>query len=197
MKTKRIVGCVGAFLSIVSIVGSAYAVPMKDAAGKLYIDDLTPSGSAKVDFPNALKTINSNTDACGRLIVRNSSGTPLTGVGSILINGTSTPAPTAVDTVPRCLNGVAEVPQTTPYKTPAGDFVFPGLSPLSSQAIAFPGISLSRNVSVNACGFISLTSSAQYPLTGTINVNGTPVNTTTAPMGNPPKCINNVLYTAE
>lgn len=194
MKMKRFAGCVGALLSIVSIVGSAYAAPVKDAAGKLYVDGLTASGSAKVDFPNALKTINSNADACGRLIVRNSSSTPLTGVGTLKIDGTDTPAPTAVDTVPRCLNGVAEVAQSTSYKTPAGDFVFPGMTGLSSHAIAFPGISLSKNVSVNACGFIGLTSSAQYPLTGTIKVNSVDVNTDTVAVGNPPKCINNILY---
>lgn len=190
---RKALGIIG--IATILIPNVSYAGTIKDAAGALYIDDLTPNSRSIVEFPSAQKTINSNADACGRITIRNSASTPLTGVDEIKLDGTSVnTASLPTDTLPRCLNGVAEVNQTANFKTPDGSFVIVGQSPLSQHAIAFPGVALSRQVNANTCGFIRLTTSAQYPLTGTIKVNGDSVDTTTVTTGNPPRCINNVLY---
>lgn len=182
-------------LAIALAPSIASAAPVKDAAGVLYIDELTENSRAVVSFPSALKTINSNADACGRITLRNSASNPLLSVTTIQLDGTSIDTSAfSTDTLPRCINGVAEIERASNFKTPDGSFVLVGQTPLSQHAVAFPGISLSRQVNVNACGFISLRSSAQYPVSGTIQVNGTDVDTTAVTTGYPPRCINNVLY---
>jgi hypothetical protein len=174
----------------------AFAAPIKDSTGALYVDSLTPSSRVTVEYGGAVKSISVNADACGILRVRNSSSTPLTGVTSIKINGTAKTVPTAVDTLPRCINGVLEVSVPNPFKTPSGDFVFPGFGALSQNTVQFPDIAASKQVSVNACGFTRITSSNDFPLAGILKVAGTSVDADKVAVGNPPICRNDVLYKA-
>lgn len=180
--------------AIAMFAPAAMAAPVKDVAGTLYVDGLTPTSTALIEFPNATKSITGSSNACGYLVVRNSASNPLATVTTVTINGASTPAPTAIDTVPRCTNGVADATRSGPFRTAAGDFVFPGRAPLDQVTIGFPGTTLDRKVSVNACGFVSLKDTPQYPLTGPIRVNGTTLTPSSVPVGNPPLCRNNVLY---
>lgn len=175
---------------------AAMAAPVKDAAGTLYVDQLTPSGQALIEFPNATKSINVASNACGYLVIRNSASNPLALVTSLTLNGTAAtvPSATTIDTVPRCTNGVADATRSGPFRTAAGDFVFPAQTPLDQFVVGFPGTTLDRKVNINACGFVALKTSPQYPLDGTIKVNGTTITVASVPVGNPPICRNNVLY---
>ena len=186
---------IGGAIATFAIPQIAGAAPVKDAAGALYIDGLTPSGRSTITFPDAQRTVSVNADACGRITIRNSSSTPLSSVTEIKLNGATVDTSTfSTDTLSRCVNGVPEINHPANFKLPDGSFILVGNTPLSRNSIAFPGVPLSRTVTVNACGFITLKTSSQYPLTGTLQIDGNPLDLSTVSTGNPPICKNNILY---
>ncbi len=189
---------IGGAIAAVAIPQISLAAPVKDSTGALYIDGLTPSGRATVLYQNATRTVTISSNACGDVAIRNSSSNPLASVTSITVNGASVDVSALpTDTIPRCTNGSPDVQRTANYKTAAGDILLPNKSPLTRFSIGFPGVPLSRSVTINACGFVRLIGNAQYPLTGTLEVDGTPIDMSSVSTGNPPWCRNNVLYTPQ
>jgi hypothetical protein len=192
-RTAAIAGVVGLVLSSFGLPASAAVSVFKDSQGAVYVSGLTPSSGAPVTFNNVPKTRNALSNACGLLVIRNSTNYP---IGSTITVGSTaiTTGTLTTETVPSCNNGTLEVPRASNFKTADGSVVAVGLTASTQYPITYNGSAQVRNATANACGFIRLTSNARFPLTGTISIGGTSYNLSSVPTQNPPLCRGGVLY---
>jgi hypothetical protein len=126
----------------------------------IYITELSPDAPVEVQYPNFQRSRDVRADACGRVVLRNSSTSP--------IGSTVTVGGTAMDTsslpiqlLPKCNNGIPEEARAANFKTSTGDVVIVGHTANSYTTISTP-TTATRRARANACGFTRLTSSNTY-----------------------------------
>ena len=191
-KLSAIVGAIATGLLAFPTISSAAPVLSKDSVGNMYITGLTPSTRAAVMY-NSPKIRNIATNACGLLSIRSSAAYP---IGTTLhVNGTAITVSSLPDqAIPKCTNGVLASTVTGNFRAPTGAVVITGLTALTQYPVTYDGTQITRNATVNACGFTRLTQNTKYPANVTLSVDGTTLDPSTVTASSPPLCRNGVKY---
>lgn len=166
---------------------SAFAIPYNGATVYKAMDN----GSAVVVFsasPGSRISVNLGTSprpaarlagSCGEVRISPPSSGDFTG---LQVDGTSIDASSlSVQTLPSCVNGVFSEARISNFKTPTGQVVVVGKTPSSAVSVSLPA-SVTRNVTVGACGFgVLRPTSSSGPLPDSFSVDTTSYALATLP----------------
>jgi len=168
-KLLKRLGLVG--LGLLAIAPSALAIPYGSntvykavANGKTYIYVSSTAGAiTEVTMKGVTKTSVKTADACGQIVVSNTSTAPLSGtvkIGTQSINYDTL----STQLKPSCVGGTLSEARSTAYKTPEGALVGVGFTASAPQNVELK-VNAIRKVTANACGFGRFTGTTTAPLT--------------------------------
>lgn len=158
----------GALMSAAAIVASTAAPAManmpsvfRDAENNVYLTGHTPQSRQTMTYEGMMRSRDFQANACGAIILRNSSTNPI--AGTIRVGGTDVSAaalPTQL--MPNCLpSGQFEEARPNNFKTANGDVVIVGRTPGSYTTVQTPQ-NRDRAASANACGIVRFTNSTSF-----------------------------------
>jgi hypothetical protein len=184
MRTKILVGLLAAF----SLSAPVFANPTlsRDSDGNLYVAGLAPGAEYELTFPNADKIRTVVANACGALLVRYGSGTPLPSSFSYRVTGTTTagtsvnPSELPVGLVPTCTNGQWDVAPTVNFRTSSNTIVIIGVTPNVSHQIVTQE-NRTRKAKANACGFARYANGTANPIPAVVIADGSSVTVANLP----------------
>lgn len=170
---KRKVAAGLAFVSVVIPVLPALSIPFGTNTvyktienGKTFIYLSATAGSVTdVVFSGVDRTSVRTADACGQIVVPNSTSAPLSGTVTIStqqINYATVPT----QLKPNCTGGTLSEPRAASYKTPEGSLVGVGFTANAPQNVTYK-VNRTRRVTANACGFARFAGTASIPLIDT------------------------------
>jgi hypothetical protein len=180
-------------ISLLTLAHPASAETFRDGLD-VYVTGLSADSQFEVTYPAIQKSKDIKADACGFLVIRNSTTNPVT--GTITVAGTSVDTTTLpTNLLPRCTNGTPEQARSTNFKTPTGDIVIVGNAASSFKSVTLPQSQV-RRTRANACGYVRLASSNSYQHTNTmaLTLNGTATTIGNLTQKDAPICRGNVMY---
>jgi hypothetical protein len=157
---------------------------VQDGATSVYLSG-TANSRIEVDMGASARTTARVVGSCGEIRI----AVPTSGsfVG-LKVDGTDINAsalPTA--TLPSCNSGTFAEARASNFKTPNGQVIIVGKTPGSGATITLPS-DVTRNVSINSCGFGRINVTDTLPLTS-FNIGGTAYSLAALPdAGQPPVC---------
>jgi hypothetical protein len=173
---------------------TVYKVMGSNGAARVIVANRSPGERITVSYPAATTTARVTANACGLVVLRDSSTRPLTNL--LTVDGvTIDQATLPTQLLPRCVNGNLEEARTANFKTGAGEVVV--VKTPNTVYEADYGGGRDRNVTANACGFASVAESSSYPWASnpTIVIGGTTYTLATLPEATPePLCRSGQLY---
>ncbi|PSN08509.1 hypothetical protein C7271_21370 [filamentous cyanobacterium CCP5] len=175
---------------------NVYKVTRSNGSEAVILANRSPGERISVTFPGAVSSRRVTANPCGLIVLRSTSTVPISNLLSVdgaAIDQTSLPT----QLLPRCVDGTLEEARSNDFKTGAGEVVIVK-SPNTVYEASFSG-GRSRNVTANACGFASITSTSTYDLTrpelDAFEVMGSPYQISTLPAaGLEPVCRTGSLY---
>lgn len=175
--------------------GSAvYKVTRSTGTTQVIVANRTPGERLTITYPAATTTRRVTANACGLVVIRDSSTNPLTNLQTV--DGTAiNQAALPTQLLPRCVDGVLEEARTANFKTGTGDVVIVKTPNTVYEAVYRGG--RIRNVTANACGFAAINESDSYSWASnpTIVIGGTTHTIATMAQANPePICRTGQLY---
>jgi hypothetical protein len=158
------------FIGATSFGGAANAWEFfRDTEGKLYYGGVQPQQEVTLTYPGTPKTSSARANLCGAVIVRGSSGTPVTGtikVDNVAIDTSTLPT----QLLPPCgTNGSFAEPRTANFKTSNGQVVVVGKTANNYYGVETPENAV-RRVRGNACGYVVVAPNARFTHGGTQQV---------------------------
>lgn len=207
MRRRKFVGLAGAAL-VLSVAmaplamaqtysgAAVYKITRSNGTPAVIIANRSAGEKVSVTFPNATATRRVTANACGLVVLRDSSTAPIANLVSV--DGAAiTQASLPTQLLPRCVNGNLEEARTANFKTGAGEVVIVETPNTVYEAVYSGG--RSRDVTANACGFAQINSSDSLDLTstqyGTFSIGGTSYSLASLPQANPePLCRSGQLY---
>lgn len=208
MKRYRLLAGLGAIGLLVSSIpaiaqtyngSDIYKITRSNGSPAVIVANKNPGDRVDVIYPNATQSRRVTADACGLVVLRDTSTRPLTNLQSV--DGTAidqTTLPTQL--LPRCVDGNLEEARAANFKTGAGEVVLVKTPNTVYDAVYTGG--RTRRVTVNACGYAQVTSTNTYDMTtgeyDNFEIDGTAYDLATLPEANPaPLCRTGTLYTPE
>lgn len=161
----------------------------------IYITELSPDAQVEVQYPGFQRSRDVRADACGRIVLRNSSTSPIS--GTVTVGGTAvdtTALPTQL--LPKCNSGTPEEVRTANFKTSTGDVVIVGRT-ANSYATVSTAATATRRARANACGYVRLTSSNTYQHDSTMPIqigSGSSTSIGSLDQKGAPVCRSGVMY---
>ena len=173
-----------------------YKITRSNGTPAVVIANRTAGERISVNFTGATTTRRVTANACGLIVLRDSSSRALSDLASV--DGTAIDQATLpTQLLPRCVDGSLEEARTADFKTGAGEVVIVKTPNTVYEAVYNGG--RTRNVTINACGFGLVTSTSTYDLTrpelDSFEVMGTSYAVSTLPSaGLEPLCRTGSLY---
>jgi len=174
-----------------------YKVMRSNGSPQVIVANRSPGERITITYPGATSTRRVTANACGLIVLRDSSSSSLAALVSVdgaAIDQASLPT----QLLPRCVNGNLEEPRTANFKTGAGEVVIVETPNTVYEAVFAGG--RERSVTANACGFAAVSSTSaiawEDPANQNFSIAGTSYTLAALPEASPePLCRNGQLYT--
>lgn len=192
MKLRNIFALGLSVAAIASSAAPAAAIPYQsatvyramDGVNQVVVFSGTAGSRVQVDLGSTPRPVARLAGSCGEVRISPPSTGSFTGLE---VDGTAIDASALpTQTLPSCVNGSFSEPRSANFKTPNNQVVVVGKSPGAAVSVSLPS-SVSRAVTINACGFGTLRSSSTFSIPSTFTVGTTSYilaslpNATTAP----------------
>ncbi|QQE64171.1 hypothetical protein GFS31_08500 [Leptolyngbya sp. BL0902] len=174
---------------------AVYKVMRSNGTPQVIVANRTPGERLTVTYPGATSTRRVTANACGLVVLRDSTTSPLSSLQTV-DGATINQATLPTQLLPRCVNGALEEARTANFKTGTGEVVIVKTPNTVYEAVYGGG--RERSVTANACGFAAINESTTYPWASnpTIMIGGTTHTLATMPdAGSEPLCRSGQLYT--
>lgn len=142
----------------------AFAAPIKDTAGNVYISGYAPGAAASVTFTSVTQTKSVTTNSCGAFSLKPTATVPLPNlitIGTTDIDLTTLPT----QLKPTCTAGTWDIAPTGDFKTSTGEVVLIGRTPNTVFTVSYSG-GAAKSGSANACGIFKVSKSSNFTPTG-------------------------------
>lgn len=173
-----------------------YKITRTNGTPAVIVANRTAGQRLSILFPNALSERRVTANACGLVVLRDTSTNPLAELQSV---DSETIDQSALPTqlLPRCVDGTLEEARAAHFKTGAGEVVLVK-TPNTVYEATYTG-GKTANVTVNACGFAQINSTSTRDLSSaeytSFEVDGTTYDLATLPEASPePVCRTGNLY---
>lgn len=193
---KRVKGILALSLgAIISNIAPAAAIPYQsatvykamDRANQIVVFSGTSGSRIQVNLGSSPRPVARLAGNCGEVRISPPASGDFTGLE---VDGTAIDASSlSVQTLPSCVNGSFAEARTSNFKTPTGQVVVVGKTPGSAVAVSLPA-AVTRNVTINACGFgVLRPTSSSGPLPSSFSVGTTSYTLASLPDAQtPPYC---------
>ncbi|AFY74795.1 hypothetical protein Syn7502_02859 [Synechococcus sp. PCC 7502] len=181
--------------AIAPLAANAEITVTKDSSNRAYVSGLSPSTQYNVQLNDGTVTRRILANQCGLITVAPASSNQTV---SYVVLGGSTIDPNTLETraIPRCVNGLLDIPATANFKTPRGQVVLVGQTPnyAAEVGVITPR---TRQITTDACGTLTLRPSSTFPVSPAagFRVNDVLYFVPTTDSF-PPLCSNGVAYEA-
>ncbi|MBW4444372.1 MAG: hypothetical protein KME10_24765 [Plectolyngbya sp. WJT66-NPBG17] len=197
MNLRKIAALAGlTIVTATTFSGVAQAETFRDGENNLYVTGLSAQQEVSFSYPGTPRVSSSRANACGAVIVRGTSGTPVTGtikVDNVSINTSTLPT----QLLPSCgANGAFNEARTANFKTPDGQVVIVGKTANNFYGVETPE-NAARRTRANACGFVGVAPNARFTHAGSQEVaigSDSVVTISSISQKEAPLCRGNIMY---
>lgn len=187
MKLRRKFALIGlACTSALMSMAPAFAVPFKDEAGNIHIQDLTPNQQVQYSAGEASRKITAN--FCGLVVIPVPTGSTMP--ATLTVDGSSVSTGSLpVQSVPSCVNNALSEARSANFKDANGRVVIVGKTAGIQSTVAYVGTPAVKNLTANACGYARIGNTTANPAPATFVYAGTNYTTASLTTTEPNRCV--------